>query len=112
MMNNTMIEPTNIEKKVMQRVHRIKWLRLVISGGVFAVALALLALYGLGREVWVAKVFTNGPQDFAGHALYFLYAFEHTRFVVQGLILVCLASFVFLAREVARAVMTRSTFAS
>ena len=98
----TNFEQTNIEKTVMRRVRRISLLRIVISGGVFALSLALLALYGIGREVWVAMVFRNGPQDFFGHAAYLLYAFEHTRFVVQALSLVCLASIVYLARETAR----------
>lgn len=97
-----MTEPSPIEQAVMRRVRRISWLRLVISGGVFALCLALLALWFIGREVWVAKVFENGPQSFGGHLLYLLYAFEHTRFVVQGLVIVALASFVFLAREIAR----------
>ncbi|OYV27009.1 MAG: hypothetical protein B7W98_02725 [Parcubacteria group bacterium 20-58-5] len=103
-----MTDRSHIESVVMRRVRRITWLRLIISGGVFAVALALLALYGIGREVWVARVFANGPQDFIGHALYLVYAFEHTRFVVQGLVLVCLGSFLFLAREIARAVAVLS----
>jgi hypothetical protein len=101
MMNNTMNEST-IEKNVMRRVHRISILRLIISGTVFAVTLALLALYGIGREVWVAQVFENGPQSFLGHTLYLLYAFEHTRFVVQALALLCIGSLVYLVREAVR----------
>ena len=93
---------TDIEQNVMRRVRRISILRLLISSGVFALTLALLALYGIGREVWVARVFENGPQTFWGHALYLLYAFEHTRFVVQALALLCLGSFVYLARECVR----------
>ncbi len=96
---------TNIENIVMHRVRRISILRIVISGGVFALALALLALYGIGREVWVAKVFANGPQDFFGHALYLLYAFEHTRLVVQSLVLICIGSAIFLVRETARLIL-------
>ncbi len=97
-----MNDETNVEKIVMRRVRRISLLRILISGGIFALALALLALYGIGREVWVAMIFRNGPQDFFGHTLYLVYAFEHTRLVVQGLILVCLISLIYLAREIAR----------
>ncbi|HVW82823.1 MAG TPA: hypothetical protein VHC68_02680 [Candidatus Paceibacterota bacterium] len=104
-----MTETSGIEKQVMRRVRRIALLRILISGGVFAIALALLALYGLGREVWVAMVFANGPSGFAGHAFYLLYAFEHTRFVVQALCLVALGSFLFLARELARFLSTTLT---
>ena len=102
MINNIMNETTNIERVVMRRVYRISWLRIVISGSVFSLALALLTLYGLGREVWVARVFDNGPDDLIGQAFYLIYAFEHTRFVVQGLVVICIASFLFLARELAR----------
>ncbi len=100
------MEPMNnqstIEDVVMRRVRRISILRIIISGSVFFIALALLALYGIGREVWVAKVFSNGPQDPLGHALYLIYAFEHTRFVVQALVVVCVGSVIYLAREAAR----------
>lgn len=106
MMNNTM---TDIEKNVMRRVRRISILRLIISGAVFAVTIALLALYGIGREVWVARVFENGPQGFWGHMLYLVYAFEHTRFVVQALGLLCLASFAYLGREIARILVSLFT---
>jgi hypothetical protein len=104
MMNNTMTEQSDIERIVMQRVHRISVLRIVISGAVFAITIALLALYGLGREVWVAQVFENGPETFLGRILYLVYAFEHTRFVVQALAVICAGSFVYLAREIVRAV--------
>ena len=97
-----MPNPSSIEQHVMRRVHRIAILRIVISGSIFALTLALLALYALGREVWVAKVFENGPQSPLGHALYLVYALEHTRFVVQALALVCLGSVLYLARETAR----------
>ena len=86
----------------MRRVRRIRILRLIISGVVFAVTAIILALYAIGREVWVARVFENGPQGFYGHILYLIYALEHTRFVVQVLVLICVASFVYIAREVYR----------
>jgi hypothetical protein len=103
MISNIMNESA-IEKVVMRRVRRIALLRMIISGAVFAITLALLALYGIGREVWVAEVFRNGPQSFTGHALYLLYAFEHTRFVVQALVLICLLSLCYLIREFGRLV--------
>ncbi|MFM2330633.1 MAG: hypothetical protein RLZZ26_140 [Candidatus Parcubacteria bacterium] len=102
-----MTEQSNIERIVMQRVHRISVLRIVISGAVFAVTLGLLALYGIGREVWVARVFENGPQTFSGHLLYLAYALEHTRFVVQVLAVICAGSFIYLAREVIRALVNK-----
>ncbi len=97
-----MTDQSAIEKTVMRRVRRISILRIVISGAVFALTLALLSLYAIGREVWVARVFENGPQSFWGRAFYLVYAFEHTRFVVQALAVACAASLVFLAREITR----------
>ncbi len=102
MMNNTMNEPSKIERAVMRRVYTISILRPFVSNAVLAFVVLGLALWGIGREVWVAKVFANGPQDFFGHAEYMLYAFDHTRLVVQALSLVVLAAVVYLARESAR----------
>ncbi|MBI3572498.1 hypothetical protein HY091_03140 [Candidatus Kaiserbacteria bacterium] len=103
MTNNTV---TNIETNVMRRIYIIAALRPILSGAVVATVLALLALWGIGREVWVAKVFANGPQDFVGHSLYLLYAFEHTRLVVQALSLITLGALIYLARETARLIST------
>ena len=101
-MNNTMNNESSIERIVMHRVRRISVLRILISGSVFAVTLVLLALYGIGREVWVARVFENGPEGFFGQVLYLAYAFVHTRFVVQVLSLICFGSFLYLVREFVR----------
>jgi hypothetical protein len=101
MTNNTM---TNIEKNVMRRVRTIHTLRPLVSGGTLAALVCLLALWGIGREVWVARVFQNMPQtsDFANLATFWFAAFTHTRLLVQALALVCVASVIYLARETAR----------
>ena len=106
MMNNTMTNPSAIEKKVMRRVHTISILRPIFSGGTLAVLIATLALWGIGREVWVAKVFANGPQSFFGHLAYLAYAFEHTRLSVQALSLVTILAFVYLARAMAQSIVS------
>lgn len=93
---------SNIERVVMRRVYRIAVLRPIISGITAALLIAIVALYGIGREVWVAKVFENGPQGFVGKSQYFVYAFDHTRLIVQSLVLVTLAAVMYLARESAR----------
>ena len=93
---------SNIEQNVMRRVHTIHFLRPIISGGALAALVALLALYGIGREVWVARVFENGPQGIFAHSLYLAYAFEHTRLLVQVLSLATLAALIYLARETAK----------
>ncbi|PIR83087.1 hypothetical protein COU19_02225 [Candidatus Kaiserbacteria bacterium CG10_big_fil_rev_8_21_14_0_10_56_12] len=91
-----------IERVVMRRVHRLRILRAILSTSTLVLGVFVLALWDLGKEVWVAKVLTNGPQDTLGHALYFVYAFEHTRLLVQALTLVTLVSVVYLARVTAR----------
>jgi hypothetical protein len=104
-MNNN-FEQSIIEKNVMRRVHIIRIVKPIISSAALAAVVCILALWGIGREVWVARVFSNGPQNFVGHTLYLVYAFEHTRLVVQSLVLLTFASVIYLAREVARAVST------
>lgn len=88
----------------MRRVHRIRVLRLLISGSTLALVVCGVALWGIGREVWVARVFSNGPQDVFGHLRYLGYAFEHTNFLVQALSLFAAGSLVYLARAAARVV--------
>ena len=100
-MTNTNIQ-SNIERVVMRRVRLIRILVLVISTAMLAVLTFVAALWGIGREVWVARVFQNGPQDFIGRAGYFWYAFLHTRTIVQALTLLTLGCFFFLVREMVR----------
>ena len=94
-----MTNPSNIERVVMHRVHTIRILRGVFSGTTAACLLLLLTLYGVGREVWVARVFENAPATFTEASRFWLSAFEHTRLVVQAL---ALASLIYLARATAR----------
>lgn len=97
-----MTNSSDIERIVMRRVHLIRILQLVISTVVLALLTGIVALWGIGREVWVAQVLTNGPQDFFGHATYLAYAFGQTDIVVQALVILTVASFVLLVREAAR----------
>lgn len=98
-----MTNPSNIEKTVMRRVTRIRVLRALLSNAVLAVAVLGSSLWGIGRLVWVSKVFENGPQDLVGHAQYLFYAFVHTHLPVEVLTLLVLAALIVLARETARA---------
>lgn len=102
-MNNTMNEQTNIERIVMQRVHLIRALRFAISSGVFSTLISLLALWGIGREVWVAHVLQNAPTDVLNLPGFYLAAFMHTHLLVQVLVLLALAALFFVAREIVRA---------
>ncbi|MBI2409429.1 hypothetical protein HYV30_00080 [Candidatus Kaiserbacteria bacterium] len=103
-----MIEnPSPIERVVMRRIHIIRVVRPLVSSGALSALVLAAALWGLGREVWVAKVFANGPEDFFGRTQYIAYALNHTRLVVQSLTLLTFASLIYLAREVARFVSKR-----
>ncbi len=95
-------EHTNIERIVMRRVHAIRILALILSTVTFAALAFVAAMWGIGREVWVARVFENGPQDPLGRAGYLWYAFLHTRFIVQALVVLTIGSLALLARETAR----------
>lgn len=107
MMHNAMNNQSNIERIVMRRVRVIRALRPFVSSGALSLLIFVLALLGIGREVWVAKVFANGPQDFFGHLAYLSYAFGHTRLVVQALSLAALAALIYSAREFVRALAPR-----
>lgn len=102
--DNDMNEMSPIEQVVMRRVRLMRILALVISTAAFAALASTAALWGIGREVWVARVFENMPHvgDWSAFANFWWYAFLHTRFFVQALVLLTLASLLFLAREVIR----------
>ena len=93
---------TDIERIVMRRVRLIRVLRLVISTVVLAVLTAIAALWGIGREVWVARIFENAPPNIEDLPNFYIAAFFHTHFIVQALTLLTLASFIYLAIETAR----------
>ncbi|MFA5744727.1 MAG: hypothetical protein WC887_00715 [Candidatus Paceibacterota bacterium] len=107
MIENTELgERTGIEKNVMRRVRLIRILGLIISTLVLALITFVLALWGIGKQVWVDRVLTNGPQDFTGHALYLVYAFAHTRFLVQILALLSFVAFLYIIRETYKALVS------
>lgn len=102
MMNNIMTNGTDIERVVMRRVRLIRILRLIISTAVLAVITSVAALWGIGREVWVARIFENAPLNIQDLPNFYLAAFLHTHLIVQVLTLLTLASLVYLIVEVAR----------
>lgn len=93
-----------IERAVMRRIKIIRILGLIISTGVLAVLTLFLALWGIGKEVWVERVFQNAPDDIMNIPNFFISAFGNTRLVVQILAILTFASFVYLARATARAI--------
>ncbi len=97
-MNN----PSDMERVVMRRVRIIRILGFIISTTVLAVLTLVATLWGIGREVWVARVFQNAPADILHLPNFFVAAFTHTRFIVQALAVLTFVSLVFLIREMLR----------
>ncbi len=95
---------SDIERIVMQRVHLVRALRFAISSSALSILMSVLGLWGIGREVWVARVLQNAPANLLDLPRFYLAAFEHTRFLVQVLTLLTLTALLFVAREIARAV--------
>lgn len=93
---------TNIERIVMRRVRLIRVLRLIISTVVLAVLSFVAALWGIGREVWIAHVLENAPARLSDVPNFYIAAFLHTHFVVQILTVLTLGSFLYLIIELAR----------
>ena len=96
---------TDIERIVMRRVRLIRVLKLVISTAVLAVLTTTAALWGIGKEVWVARVFENAPVNLNDLPRFYLAAFTHTNIVVQALTLLTLASLIYLAIEITRLIV-------
>ncbi len=94
---------SNIERIVMQRVHLIRALRFAASSGALSMLVSVLALWGIGREVWVANVLQNAPAYPLDLFRFYVTAFAHTNLLVQILILLTLASLLYVAREISRA---------
>lgn len=86
----------------MRRVARIRVLKYFTSGSALAIVVSVTALWGIGREVWVARVFENAPTQLADLLHFSLFAFGHTRFVVQILSVLVLMSLLYIARESAK----------
>ncbi len=93
---------SRIESVVMRRVYRVRLLRVATRGYVLGPALALLALWGIGREVWVARVFENAPADLLSAVSFYLSAFTHTEVLVQALTLTVLAAVLWVVYDALR----------
>ncbi len=103
---------SSIERAVMRRIRLIRIFGLVISAGTLAIFTLILALWGIGKEVWVERVFQNAPKDFVNLPSFLISAFGNTRLVVQTLALLTFASFVYLARATSRAISSVITSAN
>lgn len=99
-----MNDSSSISNTVMRRVRAIHLMR-TVAPIVTSGALLLLALYTIGREVWVAKVVENALSlaNVSAMLSYLASAFLHTDLLVQVLSVIVLAATVWLARGIARA---------
>ncbi|MEK7515766.1 MAG: hypothetical protein AAB555_02450, partial [Patescibacteria group bacterium] len=91
-----MNEQSPIEQVVMRRVRSIRILWLVISAGTLAIITLVLALWGIGKEVWVERVFQNAPKDLINLPNFLISSFGNTRLAVQILAILTFVSFVYL----------------
>jgi hypothetical protein len=90
---------TNIESIVMRRVHTVHMLRLPATSLALAAGIFILALWGIGREVWVSNIVHNFDLSLrAGTVLTYLEAaFLNTSFIVQVLTVLTLGAVIWLA---------------
>ncbi len=92
---------SHIESVVMRRVRTVHALRTITAPLVGSALIFLLALWGVGREVWVARVFQNMPAPTPAHFLafaqFFSEAFLNTRFTVQVLLVLAFGGAIWLA---------------
>lgn len=104
---------THISQNVMRRVYLIHALRPFVSGTALAVAVFAVALWGIGREVWVAHVIENMPNmaDVAAVTRFFAAAFLNTDVIVQMLILLAGAALAYALADMLRAFGTVRRFA-
>lgn len=99
-----MTEQSSVELVVMRRVRLIRLLALIISTATLTTLTFAAALWGIGREVWVAQILQNMPpaSDPTAFTSFWLAAFGQAALVVQSLTLLTLTSLIFLAREIAK----------
>ncbi len=104
---------STISQNVMRRVHIIRAVRPLLSGTALASVLFLLAVWGIGREVWVAHVLQNMPSviDVSALVRFLIAAFLNTRVIVQVLTVIAGAAFVYALHDMARGWSTETRFA-
>jgi hypothetical protein len=78
----------------MRRVHGVYLLRKLLTTSMLSIVALVLAVWGVGREVWVAHVLHNmpSPLDIPGVVAFFTSAFYDTRSIVQMLIIVAIVA--------------------
>jgi hypothetical protein len=106
-----MTSSSSISNTVMRRVRIIAAVRPFLSGTALASVLFLLAVWGIGREVWVAHIIQNMPQatDITALTRFLVAAFLNTRFIVQVLTIVAGGAFVYTIHEISRTFGNQTT---
>jgi hypothetical protein len=100
---------TTTKSIVMSRVHTIHALRPFVSTAAFCVALVVVSVYAVSREVWVAMIVRNMPRltDVVGLWNFFSYAFIHTGLLVQALSVVTVGASILLIQDSIKAFSLR-----
>jgi hypothetical protein len=101
-----MTTDSTIRRNVMRRVRTAHALRAVFSTPIVSGIVFAAALWGIGREVWVARVFENMPSLAHADAVarFLLAAFMNTEAVVQVLLVLAAIALVWLMRDGARTI--------
>ena len=102
MANNT--NTSLLHQTVMRRVYTLYVLRFITNTTTFATLAATGALFGVGREVWVARVFQNMPSIFNPGAVlnFYVDAFLDTRLIVQLLVAIVFVGFFYASASLTR----------
>jgi hypothetical protein len=97
----------------MQRVRFIHTLRTLVAGPFAALLLLAISLWGIGREVWVARVFQNMPStsDVGAFFRFFESAFIHTDIVVQVLCVAAVIALCWMVRDIVHGIAVSMRFA-
>jgi len=99
---------SRVRAVVMRRVRTIHLLQSLFSPTTFSVAVFVAALWGIGREVWVARVLQDEPSanigDIGAVAHFYLLAFLDTRLIVQALSIVALGALLYLLYSSSRSI--------
>ena len=105
-MNNDTKVVSNIERQVMAGVGTIYATRQLTSLTALKVYALILSLWGIGRLVWVSKIFTNFMQveknGIGSITTYALQAVEHTHLAVQLTLVVAIVAATSLALDAIR----------
>ena len=91
----------DLRNKVMRRVYIVSYIRRALSPVALKVYATTFLLYGIGQQVFVAKVFDNAPSLFSPleSLNFFARAFMGTEALVQVLVLGCVLATAWFAAD-------------